>query len=192
MVAYVGIGGNVGSVAEIVARFASALRAIAALPYVSEVRCSPLYKTPPQGPVRDQPAYINAVLEVTPTPSPLPAGGGMAERLLRDLQRIEAIHGRDRPRETPQGPRTLDLDLLLCGDEILATSELTVPHPRMHERAFVLVPLSALAPADLPIPNHGTLAECLRDADVQRQASDLVLLPAEHAAQVAPVHHDDQ
>jgi len=185
MRAYVGIGGNVGDVATIVARFASALGAIAALPYVIRVRRSPIYTSSPRGPITDQPRYVNAVLELELAPI-------RARDLLNDLLAIEATHGRDRSKEQPMGPRPIDLDLLLCGDARAASDELTLPHPRMHQRAFVLVPLADLAAGSLPIAGHDSLADCLAAADVQRQALDLALLPVEQPVDVAPVGDDDQ
>ena len=87
--------------------------------------------------------------------------------LLRELQRIEQEHGRERAYRN--APRTLDLDLLLYGDQIIVTPDLTVPHPRMHERAFVLLPLQELAP-DLEIPMQGKLADLLTAVADQRVA----------------------
>jgi 2-amino-4-hydroxy-6-hydroxymethyldihydropteridine diphosphokinase len=84
--------------------------------------------------------------------------------LLHALQNIETRFGRLRP--YPGAPRTLDLDLLLMRDRVLHTPELTLPHPRLHERAFVLRPLAELAP-DLPIPGRGTVAACLQTVDAQ-------------------------
>lgn len=201
MRAYVGIGGNVGAVDDIVARFASAIAAIAGLPYVTSVRRSPIYTSSPQGPIADQPRYLNAVLELdlaTVPLSPRKRGQGLGEggvdptQLLHDLLAIETAHGRDRTNEQAQGPRSLDLDLLVFGDQVADTAELTLPHPRMHQRAFVLVPLADLADRSLAIPGHGSLADCLAAADVQRQALDLALLPVEQPANVAAVSDDDQ
>ncbi|MDN5863193.1 MAG: 2-amino-4-hydroxy-6-hydroxymethyldihydropteridine diphosphokinase, partial [Salinisphaera sp.] len=95
----------------------------------------------------DQPAFCNAVAAVATVLAPL--------ALLRALQAIETAAGRRRT--IRWGPRVLDLDLLLHGDRVSTTPELTLPHPRMHERAFVLVPLAELAP-DLEIPDLGSVA----------------------------------
>ena len=92
------------------------------------------------------PDYVNAVAEVETTLE--------ASELLHVLQRIENAHGRVRPAGVVNAPRTLDLDLLLFGKDTVATPELTVPHPRMHLRAFVLVPLLEIAP-DAVIPGLG-------------------------------------
>jgi len=86
--------------------------------------------------------------------------------LMHDLLEIESQHGRER-RGEKGGPRTLDLDLLLYGAEAIHSAALTVPHPRLHERAFVLYPLSELEP-DLVIPGHGSLRELLADCAGQR------------------------
>jgi 2-amino-4-hydroxy-6-hydroxymethyldihydropteridine diphosphokinase len=83
-----------------------------------------------------------------------------------DLLKIESQHGRER-RSDKGGPRTLDLDLLLYGNEAIQSAALTVPHPRLHERAFVLYPLSELEP-DLVIPGHGPLRELLAGCAGQR------------------------
>jgi len=96
------------------------------------------------------PEFVNAVALVD-TELPAPA-------LLAELQRIEAAHGRERPYRN--APRTLDLDLLLYGDERIDTPQLTVPHPRLHQRAFVLRPLADVAPQAV-IPGHGRAAELL-------------------------------
>jgi 2-amino-4-hydroxy-6-hydroxymethyldihydropteridine diphosphokinase len=85
--------------------------------------------------------------------------------LLAELQRIEHEHGRERPYRN--APRTLDLDLLFYGDERIALPELTVPHPRLHERAFVLRPLAELAP-DLVVPDHGAVSTLLTMVADQR------------------------
>jgi 2-amino-4-hydroxy-6-hydroxymethyldihydropteridine diphosphokinase len=99
------------------------------------VKQSSLYRSAPVG-HDEQPDFVNAVAQLE---TALPA-----ERLLAELHEIEARHGRTR--SFPNAPRTLDLDLLLYGDAVLALSALTVPHPRMHERAFVLKPLLEIAP----------------------------------------------
>jgi 2-amino-4-hydroxy-6-hydroxymethyldihydropteridine diphosphokinase len=96
-----------------------------------------------------------------------------AHALLRELQRIECEHGRERPYRN--APRTLDLDLLLFGNEVISSTDLTVPHPRMHERAFVLVPLAEIAP-DATIPLRGGVRSLLSGVDHQ----DVVSEPGVH------------
>lgn len=128
---YVGLGANLGEAAVTVRRAASEL---AAVPGVSALRLSPLYGTAPVD--SSGPDYVNAVAGLVTTLPPLD--------LLSALQAIEQRHGRERPYRN--APRTLDLDLLLYGDRSIGLPALTVPHPRMHERAFVLRPLMDLAP----------------------------------------------
>lgn len=128
--AFVGVGANLGD------RLASIRAAAAALrgsPRTRSFASSSLFETDPVG-VLDQPRFLNAVFAVETDLTP--------EGLLSELQRIEQAHGRVRDRRW--GPRTLDLDLLWFADETRATAELTLPHPRLFERAFVIVPLREL------------------------------------------------
>jgi 2-amino-4-hydroxy-6-hydroxymethyldihydropteridine diphosphokinase len=104
-----------------------------------------------------QPDFFNAVAELST--------GLAAERLLAELQRIEASHGRIR--SFRDAPRTLDLDLLLYDDEVRRSPSLTLPHPRMHERAFVLEPLVEIAPA-VSVPLRGRAADLLAACGGQR------------------------
>jgi 2-amino-4-hydroxy-6-hydroxymethyldihydropteridine diphosphokinase len=113
--------------------------------------CSSLYRSAPMGPA-NQPDYVNAVMAVETALAPL--------ALLDALQALETAFGRVRHGER-WGPRTLDLDILLYGSEILATDRLTVPHPGLAEREFVLYPLQEIAP-DLNIPGLGPLADLVR------------------------------
>ena len=128
---WIGLGANLGD-----ARGAlqSALQAVAALPGVDLVAVSSLYRSAPGD--AGGPDYVNAVAHVRTTLSPL--------QWLHALQRIEQAAGRERPYRN--APRTLDLDVLTYGAARVETPELTLPHPRMHERAFVLLPLSELSP----------------------------------------------
>ena len=146
MQAFIGIGSNLENP---VAQVQQALEAFATIPKTHMLCCSPLYRSEPLGPP-NQPDYINAVarLETELTP----------DHLLAALQKIENNHGR--VRTIRWGPRTLDLDLLLYDDHIQDDPHLTLPHPRMHERAFVLYPLYDIAP-DLVIPTHGPIAALL-------------------------------
>jgi 2-amino-4-hydroxy-6-hydroxymethyldihydropteridine diphosphokinase len=139
MIAYVGIGANLGDARAAVA---DALARLAQLPQSRLVAHSLGYRTAPIDSSGDD--YINAVACLDTV---LPA-----HELLASLFEIEQAHGRERPYRN--APRTLDLDLLLYGDQVIDTLELTVPHPRMLERAFVLVPLLEIAP-DVVIPGRG-------------------------------------
>jgi 2-amino-4-hydroxy-6-hydroxymethyldihydropteridine diphosphokinase len=130
--AYVGLGSNLGDRA---AHLRSALAALAATPGVVRVAASSLYETEPVGP--PQGCYLNAVAALDTTLG--------AEALHARLAELERAAGRVRGAER-NAPRTLDLDLLLFGEACIETPALAVPHPRLHERAFVLVPLAELAP----------------------------------------------
>jgi 2-amino-4-hydroxy-6-hydroxymethyldihydropteridine diphosphokinase len=142
MKAYVGLGANLG---DPQAALQDALRRMAALPGTTLLRHSSVYRTAPVAAYG--PDFFNAVAEVDTALEPLP--------LLRALHGIEQAHGRERPYRN--APRTLDLDLLLVGDRVVDAAELTLPHPRLHQRAFVLVPLLELAP-DIVHPTLGALA----------------------------------
>ena len=150
--AYVGVGSNLGDSA---ASIASALTAIQILPSTLSAKISPIYRSAPLD--ADGRDYLNAVIALATTLD--------AFSLLDALQIIERAQGRERP--YPNAPRTLDLDLLLYGDAQIAHPRLTVPHPQMHQRAFVLRPLSDLA-ATLAIPALATVSELLKRCTDQR------------------------
>ncbi|XAH21667.1 2-amino-4-hydroxy-6-hydroxymethyldihydropteridine diphosphokinase [Xylophilus sp. GW821-FHT01B05] len=133
--AFIALGANLGDAAATVR---GAFAALAALPQTTLLRQSSLYRSAPVD--SSGPDYINAVAEIATTLAPL--------ALLQALQAIEQAAGRERPYRN--APRTLDLDLLLYGDRSIDLPELSVPHPRMHERAFVLVPLAEIAPQRVP------------------------------------------
>lgn len=143
--AYVGLGANLG---EAAAQVEAALVALAALPGCRLLARSSLYRTAPVDAVG--PDYVNAVALLQTSLAPL--------ELLHALQDVELCFGRERP--FPNAPRTLDLDLLLHGDLRLESAELTLPHPRLHQRAFVLRPLAELAPG-LTLPGLGPVADWL-------------------------------
>ncbi len=132
MSAWIGLGANLGDAR---ATLRSAVQAMAALPGTRVLRASSLYRSAPVD--ANGPDYLNAVVELDTTLAPLD--------LLHALQAIEQGAGRERPYRN--APRTLDLDLLLYQELRLNGAQLTVPHPRMYERAFVLLPLAELAPA---------------------------------------------
>lgn len=147
--AYVALGANLGDAVQTVRDAFAALRA---LPNTQLVKASSLYRTAPVD--STGPDYINAVAEVRTALT--------APDLLRALQGIEAAAGRERPYRN--APRTLDLDVLLYGAASIDSPPLTVPHPRMWERAFVLVPLAEIAPA-LVLP---ALISDLCDQSIER------------------------
>ncbi|MEO8386095.1 MAG: 2-amino-4-hydroxy-6-hydroxymethyldihydropteridine diphosphokinase [Betaproteobacteria bacterium] len=135
-----------------------ALRELDELPETALQKVSSLYQTAPVGMV-DQPHFINAVAQITTTLSP--------HDLLTKLHSVEAQHGRLRnsPSEERNGPRTLDLDVLLFDNVQISERGLTVPHPRMHERAFVLLPLLEIAP-QVGIPGKGLAKDYLASLDI--------------------------
>lgn len=155
--AYIGLGANLGDAR---AALANAAEELAALPDTRLVALSSLYRTAPID--SGGPDYLNAVAALDTALAP--------EALLDRLQAIETAHGRERPYRN--APRTLDLDLLLHGDAQRATERLSIPHPRLHQRAFVLLPLLELAPG-ITVPGLGRLAEQLpavSDQAIERAA----------------------
>lgn len=151
--AYLGIGSNLDNP---LAQVRLALKSLAAVPDSRLLGQSSLYRSAPLGSL-DQPHYINAVASIQTALDPL--------ALLDAMQAIELTQGRVRTGER-WGPRTLDLDILLYGDEIISTERLTVPHPGLQQRNFVLYPLQELAP-QLVLPGLGgldmLLAACSAD-----------------------------
>lgn len=147
--AYIGIGSNL----EIpVQQVKKAIDELAELPQTKFYRSSQLYQTSPLGPITEQPDFINAVVALDTL---LPALS-----LLQELKKIEEQHGRKRIEHW--GPRTLDLDLLLYANEIINTDTLTVPHPELTKRNFVLYPLHEIN-ADLKLPNGDLIADFLKN-----------------------------
>lgn len=137
VLAYVALGANLGDAAQTLRQ---AMDRIGELPGTAVMRRSSLYRTAPID--SGGPDYINAVVEISTRLDALD--------LLAQLQAIETAAGRERPYRN--APRTLDLDLLLYGSARIDSPRLTVPHPRMNERAFVLVPLAEIAPQRVPQP----------------------------------------
>jgi len=131
-IAYIGIGSNLDEPRR---QVLEAFTELDRLPHTRMVKKSSLYRTAPMGHAA-QPDFINAVAQLET--------GLPAERVLAELQALEQRHGRKR--SFPNAPRTLDLDVLLYGNARIQSDTLTVPHPRMHERAFVLKPLLEIAP----------------------------------------------
>lgn len=155
--AYLGLGGNLG---EPAAAMAAALRALDAHAAVSAACVSSLYRTPPWG-VTDQPDFLNAVAAVDTR---------LSARQLLELC-LEVERGLKRIRAERWGPRAIDIDILLFGDRCIEEAGLQVPHPRMGERAFVLVPLAEIVPHVMV--GGRTAAERLAGLE----ASDIVRLP---------------
>ena len=151
MQAWIGLGGNQEASGDLLA---AALAQLAASPGIRVRRQSRIYRSPPWGRT-DQPDFVNAVAELETSLPPLP--------LLRRLLEIENRLGRKRD-GARWGPRCIDLDLLSYGEVTVQSTELVLPHPQMHRRAFVLVPLLELEPGFL-IPGVGPAADCLRNLD---------------------------
>ncbi len=145
VLAYVGLGSNL---ADPVGQVRAGMAALQELADTRVTRCSSLYRSAPVG-IREQPDFINAVCGLRTRLRP--------EALLQDLLAIERQQGRTRDGERG-GPRTLDLDLLVYGQEIRHTGDLILPHPRLHERAFVLYPLLEIDP-EMVIPGRGRVAD---------------------------------
>lgn len=148
---YVGLGSNLDDPVNQVERALDELAQIANCHLTAR---SSLYRTAPMGP-QDQPDYINAVAALETSLEPTV--------LLDALQSIEQLHGRVRKAEQ-WGPRTLDLDLLLYGEQCLDTPRLQVPHPGMKQRGFVLVPLHEIAP-ELVLPDGERVDELVKASD---------------------------
>ncbi len=151
--AYIALGSNL---ADPVSQLGIAFDELGRLPHTRLVTRSSLWRSAPVG-YLDQPDFVNAVAAVDTTLE--------AETLLAHLLDIERRHGR--VREFQNAPRTLDLDVALYGEDRVDTPSLTVPHPRMHERAFVLLPLNEIAP-DVVIPGRGPLRDLLPAVAGQR------------------------
>jgi 2-amino-4-hydroxy-6-hydroxymethyldihydropteridine diphosphokinase len=145
---YIGLGSNVGDRAG---HIRAARHALEALPATRLLAFSPVYETNPVGPI-PQGRYLNAAAGLETALAPLD--------LLAHLTAIEQAAGRPpHPHRIPWGPRTLDLDLLLYDQRVITTAELSIPHPRMHERWFVLRPLADIAPHAV----HPVLGQTIRD-----------------------------
>ncbi len=146
-IAYIGLGSNLGQPKT---QLREALVAIGTLPKSKLVSHSSFYGSTPMGP-QDQPDYVNAVAAIETELTP--------QALLTKLQHVEQTHGRVRKQER-WGPRTLDLDILLYGDQIIETPDLVIPHYGMKEREFVLYPLHEIAP-DTVLPDGDKLINLL-------------------------------
>jgi 2-amino-4-hydroxy-6-hydroxymethyldihydropteridine diphosphokinase len=152
--AYIGLGANLGDAA---ATLRAATTAISRLPGTRLVAASSLWRSAPVGCTVAQPDFVNAAVEIGTTLSP--------GELLSHLFQIEAAFGRERP--FANAPRTLDLDILLFAHFVLDSPKLVLPHPRLHLRAFALLPLMELAPG-IQIPGRGAAAAWLPAVASQR------------------------
>ena len=152
VLAYIGMGSNLQQPLDQLYR---ALAELNGFPRTSLQASSSFYTSSPMGPA-DQPDYINAVAALHTELAALD--------LLDQLQRIELAHGRQRGLRW--GPRTLDLDLLLYGDQVIQNERLSVPHPGIARRAFVLLPLAELAP-ELEVPGLGTVSDMLAGLEIE-------------------------
>jgi 2-amino-4-hydroxy-6-hydroxymethyldihydropteridine diphosphokinase len=146
---FIGLGSNLS---DPIQQVLMAMEALTKIPEARVVQKSSLYASPPMGP-QDQPDYVNAVVELNSELS--------AHKLLEQLQAIEQKQGRVRLRHW--GERTLDLDILVYGEQEIDDERLTVPHSGIKERAFVLYPLAEIAP-DLIIPQFGKLANIVQNS----------------------------
>lgn len=169
-----GLGSNLGDRAE---SLRSAVAELARVPGLRAVAVSPVYETDPVGGPDHQPPYLNAVLVVE---TDLPATA-----LLAAAAEVEAAHGRERT--VRWGPRTLDIDVLAVGDEVSADPALTLPHPRAHGRAFVLVPWADADP-QFVVPGLGAVADLAAAVDRWgvRPRTDVVLSLPEPTTEPPP------
>jgi 2-amino-4-hydroxy-6-hydroxymethyldihydropteridine diphosphokinase len=155
----IGLGGNVGTEAEILERFDRAREALAALAPSSsrgsqrELRSARLYRSAPIGPA--QPAFLNTAVRIA-------LADVQPAELIATLLEIERLLGRRREAEARWGPRPLDLDVLVWGSRTVRTPELCVPHPRLAERRFALLPLCDVVGEDFVVPGHGAAGALLR------------------------------
>lgn len=158
---FIGLGSNLD---DPLSQLKIAIDNIKKLKLLNFIKVSSFYSSPPMGP-QDQPDYVNAVVEVTTDLA--------AEKLLDELQQIENKQGRVRLQHW--GARTLDLDILLFGHDVINTERLTVPHRGISERNFVLYPLSDLVDSEFEVPGLGNMGELLAACPIAelRQLSDI-------------------
>ena len=154
----IGFGANVGTDGEIIGRFRAARDAISEL---GDVRSAPLYRSAPIGPA--QPAFLNTAVR-------LRAADLQPAELIATLLELERLLGRDRLHEARWGPRTIDLDVLVWGDRSIRIPDLEVPHPRLAERKFALVPLVALVGENVLVPGVGVAGALLANVHSQQVA----------------------
>lgn len=157
--AYIGFGANLGDRER---THALVIRELHAADGIEVVKCSHLYETLPQSIADDGPNFLNGVIAIDTRLSP--------ERLLEELRRIEFLLGKS-PSHKSEQSRFVDLDLLLFEEKIIVTDSITIPHPRMHERAFVLTPLSEIAPDVIHTVKGQTIKELLDGLPCQQHAT---------------------
>lgn len=150
MISYIGLGSNLDGPVE---QVKTAVNEVSLADGIRVMTVSGLYRTAPVGP-QDQDYFINAVMKIETSLSP--------EDLLKRLQEIEHLH--HRIRTVHWGPRTLDLDILLYGNDTVDLPHLRIPHPEMKRRGFVLVPLLDIAP-DLVLPDGSSISDLVRQLD---------------------------
>ena len=151
---YIGLGSNLsGNIGSPEQHVIAAIQSLGEIQSTRTISISSLYKSKPVGP-QDQDDYINAVVQIETDLEPL--------ALLDNLQAIENEHGR--VRNERWGPRTLDLDILMFGEEIIQNDRLTIPHPEILNRSFVLVPLAEIN-SNCVIPKKGLISDLLSDID---------------------------
>ncbi len=159
LIAYIGLGSNLGDRRRILE---SALGALRETTGIELVAVSMLIETEPEGPP-GQDRYLNGAATIRTKLSP--------RGLLQAMLEIESAHGRDRTKESRWGPRRVDLDLLMYADRIVDEPDLVVPHPRMHQRTFVLAPLAAIAPNAVH-PVLGVTIRALHEQLITAQATE--------------------
>jgi len=151
---YIGLGSNlIADDIQPIERLNMALQDLSACDGIKIITTSPFYRSKPMGP-QDQPDYINAVSQLQTMLSP--------HELLKELQQIETTHGRCRDNEQRWGARTLDLDLLLYGNVVLESSDLTLPHSGLYKRAFVVLPLNDISP-ELCLPDGMLMSDLVNN-----------------------------
>ena len=166
----IGLGGNIGGPEAVLLRFGRAVTAIDVALAGDGVRMSSVYESDPVGPVSQQPRFLNAVIELAL------ARAIRATELLAEILAVEESLGRVRRDAVAKGPRTIDLDVLFAGEHIVRAPQLTLPHPGVADRAFVLVPLAELVGDDWLMPGFGrTVADCAQRPELATQRSGLRL-----------------
>jgi 2-amino-4-hydroxy-6-hydroxymethyldihydropteridine diphosphokinase len=146
--AYIALGSNLSNPIQ---QIQQALQELATITSIQLIKSSSLYLSKPYGPIHNQPDFVNAVVEIATKLN--------AHELLLTLNTLEQQHQRQRERRW--GPRTLDLDILLYSNQIIQTDALTIPHPEMHKRNFVVYPLAEIAP-QLILPSGKTIQELMQ------------------------------